>query len=117
MKYTKQNGGRHVRFMLSEQVLTRWWHLVAIKKARNLSNQFKHDRLGQLDGQIRLPDLLELFLIIDGRASTDEWCVLLCWRGLLAADNAATRFPLLGQGQGLTLRLRSCKLGCVAQSP
>jgi hypothetical protein len=36
MKYTKQNGGRHVRFMLSEQVLTRWRRLVAFKKVRNL---------------------------------------------------------------------------------
>jgi len=37
MKYTKQNGGsRHVRFLLSEQVLTRWRCLVAFRKAMNL---------------------------------------------------------------------------------
>ena len=36
MKCTKQNGARHVQFMLSERVLARWRHLVAFKKARNL---------------------------------------------------------------------------------
>ena len=32
----QQSGGWHVRFMLSEQVLTRWQHLVAFGKGMNL---------------------------------------------------------------------------------
>jgi len=36
IKYVKQNGSRHVQFMLLEQALTRWRRLVVFKKARNL---------------------------------------------------------------------------------
>ena len=39
MKCTKQHGGRRVRCMSSEQVLTRWRCLVAFKKARNILRQ------------------------------------------------------------------------------
>jgi hypothetical protein len=36
MKCTTINWGGHVRFMLSEQVLTQWRRLVAFRKAMSL---------------------------------------------------------------------------------
>ncbi len=33
---------RHVQWMLSEQVLARWWHLVTFRKATNLLRQTMH---------------------------------------------------------------------------
>jgi hypothetical protein len=36
MKYTPKIRCRHVRLVISEQVLARWWRLVAFMKVRNL---------------------------------------------------------------------------------
>ena len=69
MKYTKQNGGRHVQFMLLDQVLTQWRRLVAFKKARNLLRRV-----------MRTESYHRTAMAIKMVNKVDTFCLLLPWR-------------------------------------